>query len=140
MTTQTLEQTLEDFRRQCESFAREQQPRCGLIYELYQRRLSADIDGYLAGVPAEYREELIAVARREFDYLTQDEIAEEIRQDRENDYCSHGIERNCCPLGCGDLGRVRISTLRNENETFSQLNSITYIGVFLRLVTYSHLP
>ncbi|MCA8567110.1 CcgAII protein [Escherichia coli] len=73
-------------------------PRCGLIYELYQRRLSADIDGYLAGVPAEYREELIAVARREFDYLTQDEIAEEIRQDRENDYCSHGIERNCCPL------------------------------------------
>ncbi len=52
MTTQTLEQTLEDFRRQCESFAREQQPRCGLIYELYQRRLSAVIDGYLAGVPA----------------------------------------------------------------------------------------
>ncbi len=50
MTTQTLEQTLEDFRRQCESFARKQQPRCGLIYELYQRRLSADIDGYLAGV------------------------------------------------------------------------------------------
>ncbi|WP_241696793.1 hypothetical protein [Citrobacter freundii] len=40
----------------------------------------------------------------------------------------------------GELGRVRISTLRNENETFSQLNSITYIGVFLRLVTYSHLP
>ena len=38
------------------------------------------------------------------------------------------------------IGRVRISTLRNENETFSQLNSITYIGVFLRLVTYSHLP
>ncbi|WP_251844008.1 LacI family DNA-binding transcriptional regulator, partial [Enterobacter kobei] len=27
-----------------------------------------------------------------------------------------------------ELGRVRISTLRNENETFSQLNSITYIG------------
>ncbi|WP_230204007.1 cytochrome b/b6 domain-containing protein [Enterobacter hormaechei] len=42
--------------------------------------------------------------------------------------------------GFGVLGRVRISTLRNENETFSQLNSITYIGVFLRLVTYSHLP
>ena len=39
-----------------------------------------------------------------------------------------------------ELGKVRISTLRNENETFSQLNSITYIGVFLRLVTYSHLP
>ena len=42
--------------------------------------------------------------------------------------------------GIDSLRRVRISTLRNENETFSQLNSITYIGVFLRLVTYSHLP
>ncbi len=103
MTTQTLEQITEDFRRQCERFASEQQPRCGLIYELYQRRLSADIDGYLAGVPAAYQDELIAVARREFDYLTQDEIADEIRQDRENGYCSHGIDRNCCPLGCGDL-------------------------------------
>ncbi|HHO9692556.1 TPA: hypothetical protein ACRZB9_004371 [Escherichia coli] len=41
---------------------------------------------------------------------------------------------------CSVLRKVRISTLRNENETFSQLNSITYIGVFLRLVTYSHLP
>ena len=45
-----------------------------------------------------------------------------------------------CTGGTLALGRVRISTLRNENETFSQLNSITYIGVFLRLVTYSHLP
>ena len=44
------------------------------------------------------------------------------------------------PKTTNPLGRVRISTLRNENETFSQLNSITYIGVFLRLVTYSHLP
>ncbi|EJQ2463871.1 CcgAII protein [Salmonella enterica] len=103
MTTQTLEQITEDFRRQCDVFAREQQPRCGLIYELYQRRLSADINGYLAGVPAEYRDELIAVARREFDYLTQDEIEEEIRQDSERGYCSHGIDRNCCPLGCGDI-------------------------------------
>ncbi|HAV1859005.1 TPA: CcgAII protein [Enterobacter hormaechei subsp. steigerwaltii] len=103
MTTQALEQITEDFRRQCDVFAREQQPRCGLIYELYQRRLSADIDGYLAGVPAEYRDELIAVARREFDYLTQDEIEEEIRQDSERGYCSHGIDRNCCPLGCGDI-------------------------------------
>ncbi|ENL7233772.1 CcgAII protein [Escherichia coli] len=103
MTTKSLEQITEDFRRQCDVFAREQQPRCGLIYELYQRRLSADIDGYLAGVPDEYRDELIAVARREFDYLTQDEIEEEIRQDSERGYCSHGIDRNCCPLGCGDI-------------------------------------
>ncbi|HCQ8543606.1 TPA: CcgAII protein [Klebsiella pneumoniae] len=103
MTTQTLDQTLDDFRRQCERFASEQQALCGLIYELFQRRLSLDIENYLAGVPVEYRDELITVARREFDYITLDEVAEEIRQDLENGYCSHGIDRNCCPLGCGDL-------------------------------------
>lgn len=49
-------------------------------------------------------------------------------------------KRQLRDITAGELGKVRISTLRNENETFSQLNSITYIGVFLRLVTYSHLP
>ena len=38
------------------------------------------------------------------------------------------------------LGRVRISTLHNETEKISLLNSNTYKGAFLCLVTYSHLP
>ncbi|MFM5679257.1 hypothetical protein ACET57_19925 [Aeromonas veronii] len=38
------------------------------------------------------------------------------------------------------LGRVRISTLHNETEKFSLLNSNAYKGAFLCLVTYSHLP
>lgn len=103
MTTQTLQQLKEDFRRQCEIYASELRPNCGSIYELYQRRLSAEIDGYLAGVTAVYQVELIAIARREFDYMTQDEIENEIRQDQENGICSHGIDRNCCPMGCGDI-------------------------------------
>jgi len=40
----------------------------------------------------------------------------------------------------GVLGRVRISTLHNETEKISLLNSNTYKGAFLCLVTYSHLP
>ncbi|EKO9233476.1 hypothetical protein P1O32_003266, partial [Escherichia coli] len=44
------------------------------------------------------------LAREEFDYLSAEEIAEEIRRDSERGYCCHGFERNCCPLGCGDLG------------------------------------
>ncbi len=39
-----------------------------------------------------------------------------------------------------NLGRVRISTLHNETEKISLLNSNTYKGAFLCLVTYSHLP
>ena len=42
--------------------------------------------------------------------------------------------------GDSGLGRVRISTLHNETEKFSSLNSNTYKGAFLCLVTYSHLP
>ncbi|MBL0530224.1 glycosyltransferase family 2 protein [Aeromonas caviae] len=38
------------------------------------------------------------------------------------------------------LGRVRISTLHNETEKISSLNSNAYKGAFLCLVTYSHLP
>ncbi len=27
----------------------------------------------------------------------------EIRRDSERGYCCHGFDRDCCPLGCGDL-------------------------------------
>ncbi|EPR4378957.1 CcgAII protein, partial [Escherichia coli] len=30
-------------------------------------------------------------------------IADEIRRDAEKGYCCHGFDRDCCPLGCGDL-------------------------------------
>lgn len=26
-----------------------------------------------------------------------------IRQNQEDGYCSHGLDPNCCPLGCGDI-------------------------------------
>ncbi|HHQ4547248.1 TPA: hypothetical protein ACSP15_003942 [Aeromonas veronii] len=38
------------------------------------------------------------------------------------------------------LGKVRTSTLHNKTENFSRFNSNAYKGVFLYLVTYSHLP
>ena len=76
---------------------------CGCIYELYQRRLSAQIDDYVATLPAAHKPEALALARRAFDYQSAEEIAEEIRSDFESGYCSHGIDRNCCPCGCGDI-------------------------------------
>nr|WP_261950815.1 TraU family protein [Aeromonas caviae] len=42
---------------------------------------------------------------------------------------------------CNDnLGKVRTSTLHNKTENFSRFNSNAYKGIFLYLVTYSHLP
>lgn len=97
------DEVLSVFVEQCGVLSDEIMPQCGSVYELYQRRLSTGIDALLQTIPAEYREEARELARDEFDYLTAEEIAEEIRRDSEHGICSHGIDRNCCPLGCGDL-------------------------------------
>ena len=91
-------------RSKLELLSEELMPRCGLVYELYQRRLSAAIDNFVATLPTEQHLLVLELARVEFDYLSAEEIAEEIRRDSERGYCCHGFERNCCPLGCGDLG------------------------------------
>ncbi|EBU4165666.1 CcgAII protein [Salmonella enterica] len=103
MTYSTIDQCLTAFREQCTILASKANAGCGLIYELYQRRLSAAIDGCLETVPTQYRPQAVELARREFDYLSQAEIEEEIRQDSENGICCHGIDRDCCPCGCGDI-------------------------------------
>ncbi|HHN6585539.1 TPA: cobalamin biosynthesis protein CbiX [Escherichia coli] len=86
-----------------ELLSEELMQRCGLVYELYQRRLSAAIDNFVATLPTEQHLLVLELAREEFDYLSAEEIAEEIRRDSERGYCCHGFDRNCCPLGCGDL-------------------------------------
>lgn len=86
-------------RSKLELLSEELMPRCGLVYELYQRRLSAAIDNFVATLPTEQHLLVLELAREEFDYLSAEEIAEEIRRDSERGYCCHGFERNCCPLG-----------------------------------------
>lgn len=93
----------DSFRDQCTAISKELMPNSGLIYELYQRRLSAGIDRLLRDIPVEFQDDAKAMAREEFDYMTAEEIADEIRQDRDNGICCHGIDRDCCPMGCGDL-------------------------------------
>jgi hypothetical protein len=77
--------------------------RCGCIYEVYQRGLSGAIDSYIATLPAAHKQEAIALARHKYDYLTAEEIAEEISRDQEAGLCCHGLDPHCCPCGCGDL-------------------------------------
>lgn len=88
---------------QCNKQASVANAGCGLVYELYQRRLSGAIDGLVNDLPAEHQARALEIARAEFDYLSPDEIGEEIRQDMEDGYCSHGLPLDCCPVGCGDL-------------------------------------
>ena len=76
---------------------------CGLIYELYQRRLNGCIAAYVGTLPAEHQQPAIELARQEFDYLAAHEIASQIERDHDDGYCSHGIDARYCPAGCGDL-------------------------------------
>ncbi|BDW09622.1 CcgAII protein [Escherichia coli] len=93
----------EKFLSELDVLSKEIMPGCGLVFELYQRRLSAAIDKVVAGLPEEQHAQAFELARQEFDYLSAEEIAEEIRRDSERGYCCHGFDRDCCPLGCGDL-------------------------------------
>jgi len=77
-------------------------PTCGLCYELYQRRLSSSIDGALKNVNEVDKIKILEIARNEFDYLSADDIEECIKNDKENGICKHGLEFDCCPLGCGE--------------------------------------
>ncbi len=74
-------------RSKLELLSEELMPRCGLVYELYQRRLSAAIDNFVATLPTEQHLLVLELAREEFDYLSAEEIAEEIRRDSERGYC-----------------------------------------------------
>ena len=93
----------EKFLSELDVLSKESMPGCGLVFELYQRSLIAAIDKVFAGLQEEQHAQAFELARQEFDYLSAEEIAEEIRRDSERGYCCHGFDRDCCPLGCGDL-------------------------------------
>ncbi|WP_313397369.1 hypothetical protein [Acinetobacter variabilis] len=95
----------EKVRADMDSMSKQAQAGCGCIYELYVRRLSADIDNYIAALPATQQPHALRLAKNEFDYQSADEINEQMMRDREQGLCSHGIEPDCCPCGCGDIDR-----------------------------------
>jgi hypothetical protein len=73
----------------------------GLSYELYVNKLSGAIDSYVSGLSEPVAKEFIALAKRNYDYATQDEISEHQEFLQESGFCPHGIELGCCPAGCG---------------------------------------
>lgn len=73
---------------------------CGLVYELYVERFSAAFDSRFPPGHLQ-REAALALARG--DYLTPRELDCLRQQADEIGLCSHGLEPDCCPCGCGDL-------------------------------------
>lgn len=74
----------------------------GLVYELCIQRFSASVDGNLDRIEEPYREIAIKIARN-LGYLDAKEV--EVMRDQlaADGCCSHGLDPNCCPCGCGDI-------------------------------------
>jgi hypothetical protein len=75
---------------------------CGCSHDVYVQKFSAAVDREF-NASGDGRWSAIEPLARALDYATPEEIEEEIRACEAMGYCSHGIERNCCPAGCGDI-------------------------------------
>ena len=69
---------------------------CGLSYELYERRFVTAIECLVIDLPNHEKQHVIQIAKQ-YGYTE-----ESLELEGDSDCCSHGIDRNCCPAGCGE--------------------------------------
>lgn len=94
----------EKWHLECKRMAVHANQASGLVYEMYERRLCAAVDGELAKLPELHHAQAVEIARS-FGYATPRELALAAAKAAEvdDDYCGHGFPPNCCPLGCDDV-------------------------------------
>lgn len=74
---------------------------CGLSYNLFVDKFSAAVDRqFPPGSPL--RSAALALAEPQ-GYASEDERAQSQADLHPMGYCTHGLDRDCCPAGCGDL-------------------------------------
>ena len=86
----------------CASWAAQASRNCGCVHDIYQRLFSELVDEHLAKLSEEYHPAALDIAHA-WDYLSPEGRAQAQQEMAEQGYCSHGLEPDCCPLGCGDL-------------------------------------
>lgn len=96
--------TPETWRNKCVELQGKAMDSCGGGgYEWFLKIFSANVDEALSRfVPYALHEQMLVVAH-EFDYISPDE-RKALDESLEHDgFCVHGIERDCCPAGCGEF-------------------------------------
>ncbi|WP_313569330.1 hypothetical protein [Comamonas terrigena] len=86
----------------CEKMADQANRSCGLVYEMFERDFSCAVNHAHHSLPEAHRPEAIEIAKR-FGWASEEELAATQRLMDEAGCCNHGIDRNCCPMGCGDI-------------------------------------
>ena len=84
----------------CERIALRASKGCGLSYELFVSRFSAEIEAAAAWLPEASRTAALKLAC-EWGYATPAELDEMWQVCAAAGCCNHGIELGCCPAGCG---------------------------------------
>ncbi|WP_157836531.1 hypothetical protein [Paracidovorax oryzae] len=91
------------WRAECEWFVDASNQGCGLVHEIFEKRLCASITHALRGIPEVHRNEAITLAAA-YGYITSEEIeASSMGSPAGDTYCHHGLPPKWCPAGCGDI-------------------------------------
>ena len=73
---------------------------CGGVHNIYVQRFSESIDALVVDLAEIDRNIIIDYASTQFDYYA---IGEEDPQYlTQDDFCRHGLDKDCCPCGCGE--------------------------------------
>ncbi|MCO1686905.1 hypothetical protein FA454_14295 [Pseudomonas aeruginosa] len=90
------------WRAVCEAASVAARNGCGLSWDYYVELFSAAIDAQIDQLPEDQRAMALEMAQ-DWDYATPAQRQETRAWNAENGYCTHGINIDCCPLGCGSL-------------------------------------
>lgn len=100
-TTKATAIASEEIEERINAMAAEAGNRCGQSHDVYVQLFSGAVDrAFPEGMPQ--RAEALAFAKS-YDYMTPEELEREATEMREAGYCSHGLDPDCCPCGCGDI-------------------------------------
>lgn len=91
----------QQFDAACLAAAQQAAHGCGLSDVLWSMRVTNAIDGLLASVDAPFIDRAREIAKRH-GWMDSDEYAAMMDMSDEQGLCSHGLEPDCCPSGCGD--------------------------------------
>ncbi|HFJ0421587.1 TPA: hypothetical protein ACGS08_004192 [Pseudomonas aeruginosa] len=86
----------------CDAEATKARHGCGLSWDYYVDLFSAAIDAQVNQLPKDQHEWALELAT-ERGYATPAQRQETRAWNADNGYCIHGIDIDCCPLGCGSL-------------------------------------
>lgn len=89
---------------------------CGCSHDVYVQKFSAAVEREYKTLGHD-RWSIVEPLARAFDYASPAEIEDEISASEAMGYCRHGIDRNCCPAGCGDVeDPMSLAEIEEETE------------------------